>query len=391
MKPRIYFDHAATTPLDPRVFDAMQPFLQENWGNPSSMHHEGCLARKAIDAARQQVARLIGAEPSEIIFTSSGTEADNLAVFGFLPWDRLHTSRLITSEIEHPAMLECCHELERRGATVIYLPVDAEGAVNPADLEEALATSADLVSVMAANNVTGVLQPIAELAQIAHKHGTLFHVDAVQAVGKFPIDVRRTPIDLLSISAHKFHGPKGAGALFVRRGLKPAPRIYGGGQESGIRSGTENVAAIVGFGRAAELARAEMSEEAARLVGLREHLIDSVLAVCRNAYLIGSRYRRLPGHICLGFAGQEGEAIKLLLELDERGIAVSSGSACSSHHAGQPSHVLQAMGFDPTRARGSLRITLGRFNTREEIDRFLAVLPDAVQKMRSINSLAKAS
>jgi cysteine desulfurase len=384
MAPRIYFDHAATTPLDPRVFEAMRPYLRENWGNPSSLHREGCVAREAMETSRSKVAGLLGAEPAEVVFTSSGTEADNLAIFGFLPWDPLAEVRLITSAIEHPAMLECCRELERRGAKVTYLPVDAEGIVNPADLETALQSRADLVSIMAANNVTGVLQPIAELGRIARQQGAIFHTDAVQAAGKFPLDVRRMPIDLLSFSAHKLHGPKGTGALFVRRGLKPAPLIFGGGQEGGLRSGTENIAGIVGFGRAAELARAEMSEEAARLVQLRDRLIDSTLAACENAYSIGSRYRRLPGHICLGFAGQEGEAIKLLLELDEQGIAVSSGSACGNLHAGGPSHVLQAMGFDATRARGSLRVTLGRFNTAEEIDRFLAVLPDAVRKMRSM-------
>jgi cysteine desulfurase len=415
--PRIYFDNAATTPLDPRVLEAMLPFLKNDWGNPSSLHREGCLAREAVETARNQVARLIGAESSEIVFTSNGTEADNLAIFGFLPSDRLSECHLITSTIEHPAMLECCRSLERGGLPISYLPVSGEGLVNPADLDEVLDSCATgilpvsssnedkqlgvttgtgkmpvapiIVSVMAANNVTGVLQPIAELARITVRHGALFHTDAVQAAGKIPLNVSRMPIDLLSVSAHKMHGPKGVGALFVRRGLKPAPLLHGGGQESGLRSGTENVAGIVGFGRAAELALAEMAEEAARLVQIRDLLIDSAFQLFDNAYLIGDRYRRLPGHICLGFAGQEGEAIKLLLDLDEQGIAVSSGSACSNHHAGQPSHVLQAMGFDATRARGSLRISLGRFNTRKEVERFLEVLPDAVRNMRSISSLAR--
>jgi cysteine desulfurase len=243
---------------------------------------------------------------------------------------------------------------------------------------------------MAANNITGVLQPISELARIAAARGVPFHTDAVQAAGKIPLDVRRMPIDLLSLSAHKLHGPKGTGVLFVRKGLNLSPLLHGGGQEGGLRSGTENVAGIVGFGKAAELARAEMATEAARLVQIRDFLIESIAEKFGNAYLIGDRYRRLPGHICLGFAGQEGEAIKLLLELDEQGVAVSSGSACSSHHAGQPSHVLQAMGFDPTRARGSLRISLGRFNTREEAERFLEILPQALRKMRSITSYARA-
>jgi cysteine desulfurase len=391
MPARIYFDNAATTPLDPRVFAAMQPFLHRHWGNPSSLHREGCLAREAVDAARKQVAKLIGAEPSELIFTSSGTEADNLAIFGVLPLDRLPECHLITSAIEHPAMLETCRSLEKRGLPVTYLPVDGEGRVDPADLEQALQSSTRFVSVMAANNITGVLQPISELARIAAERGVPFHTDAVQAAGKIPLDVRRTPLDLLSLSAHKLHGPKGIGALFVRNGLKLTPLIYGGGQEDGLRSGTENVAGIVGFGLAAELAVADMAAEAARLVQIRNFLIESIARKIGNAYLIGDCYQRLPGHICLGFAGQEGEAIKLLLELDEQGVAVSSGSACSSHHAGQPSHVLQAMGFDPTRARGSLRISLGRFNTREEAESFLAVLPDAVGNMRSISSVACTS
>jgi cysteine desulfurase len=390
MPARIYFDNAATTPLDPRVFAAMQPFLHRDWGNPSSLHREGCLAREAVDAAREQVAKLIGAESSEIIFTSSGTEADNLAILGVLPLDRLPECHLIASAIEHPAMLELCQWLENRGLPITYLPVDGEGCVDPADLEQALRPSTRLVSVMAANNITGVLQPISELTRIAATRSVPFHTDAVQAAGKIPLDVRRTPIDLLSLSAHKLHGPKGTGALFVRKGLNLSPLLHGGGQESGLRSGTENVAGIAGFGKAAELARAEMATEAARLVQIRDFLIESIAEKFGNAYLIGDRYRRLPGHICLGFAGQEGEAIKLLLELDEQGVAVSSGSACSSHHAGQPSHVLQAMGFDPTRARGSLRISLGRFNTREEAERFLEILPQALRKMRSITSYARA-
>jgi cysteine desulfurase len=393
MHGRIYFDNAATTPLDSRVLDAMFPFLRENWGNPSSLHREGCLAREAVEIARTQVAALIGAEPSEIIFTSSGTEADNLAVFGFLDPDRLRKCRLITSTVEHPAMLQCCRNLQHRGATIDYLPVDEEGIVYPDSLEQALTAdtanaTTTLASVMAANNVTGALQPIQELAEIASRNGAIFHTDAVQAAGKIPLDVRRTPIDLLSLSAHKLHGPKGAGALFVRRGLKPAPLLHGGGQEGGLRSGTENVAALVGFGRAAELAHADMAHEAARLVHIRDFLIESILQSFENAYLIGPRYYRLPGHICLGFAGWEGEAIKLLLDLDEQGIAVSSGSACSSHHAGQPSHVLQAMGFDPTRARGSLRITLGRQNTEDEARQFLTALTHSTKKLRSMAGFA---
>ena len=273
--------------------------------------------------------------------------------------------------------------------TVTELPVSREGLVEPADLEAALRPETRLVSVMAANNVTGTIQPITELAKIAHRRGVLFHTDAVQAVGKIPFDMRTQPIDLLSLSGHKLHGPKGIGALFLRKGIELWPLLPGGGQENGRRSGTENVVAIVGLGRAAEIAAAERSDEAARLVGIRDHIIESIQAKIDNAYLIGHRWRRLPGHICLGFDGQEGEAIKLLLEMDSQGIAISSGSACSAIHAGQPSHVLAALGLDPFKARGSLRISLGRFNTMEEADRFLDVLPQAVASIRSIRGLAR--
>ena len=389
MPQRIYFDNAATTAPDPRVLEAMRPYLDEFWGNPSSLYAEGRQAREAVDRARAQVAGLLGAEPGEIVFTGSGTEADNMALQGVLLAAGLSGSHLVTSAIEHPAILACCRQLERLGVTVTELPVSSEGLVDPADLEAAMRPETRLVSVMAANNVTGTIQPIAELAEIAHRRGVLFHTDAVQAVGKTPFDMRTQPIDLLSLSGHKLHGPKGVGALYIREGIELWPLLPGGGQERGRRSGTENVAAIVGLGRAAELAAAERSDEAARLVRIRDHIIESILANIDNAYLIGHRWRRLPGHICLGFDGMEGEAIKLLLELDKQGIAISSGSACSAIHAGQPSHVLAALGFDPLKARGSLRISLGRFNTMEEADRFLEVLPQAVASLRPIRRLAK--
>jgi cysteine desulfurase len=241
---------------------------------------------------------------------------------------------------------------------------------------------------MTANNVVGTIQQVHELAELTHRHGALFHTDAVQAAGKVPLDVTRTPIDLLSLSAHKLHGPKGVGALYVRTGVHLRPIIFGGGQERGLRSATENVAGIVGFGRAAHIARSEMGEETARLVGLREQLYEGIGETIPNAYFIGDRYRRLPGHLCLGFAGQEGEAVKLLLKLDERGIAVSSGSACSANHAGEPSYALTAMGLDPIRARGSLRITLGRGNTQKEVDRFLEALAPTVQSLQTVASHA---
>lgn len=386
MAARIYFDNSATTPLDPRVTEAMIPFLGVTFGNPSSLHWAGREAKHALDQARSQVAALLNAEASEIIFTASGTEADNLAligVVGTLGWNDIH---IITSAIEHPAILETTRYLERHGVAVTYLPVTADGVVDPDALRAALRPNTRLVSIMAANNVVGTLQPIGELSQITHAHGALFHTDAVQAVGKIPLDVRAKQIDLLSLSAHKLNGPKGVGALFVRNGVVLAPFVHGGGQERGLRSATENVAGIVALGRAAEIARAEMAAEASRLVGLRDRIIETISATLPNAYLIGHRYRRLPGHVCLGLAGKEGEAIKLLLALDEAGIAISTGSACSASHASEPSYILLAMGFDPISARGSLRVTLGRFNTDAEVDYFLELLPQIAASLRPIST-----
>lgn len=383
----VYFDHAATTPIDPRVVAAMQPFLSRLYGNPSSLHQTGREARAAIDAARNHVAALIHAAAAEIVFVASGTEADNLALLGTvkaLPAGKHH---FIASAIEHPAILATLRHLEENGIAVSYLPVTAEGLVDPSSLTAALRPETRLVSVMVANNVLGTLQPVAELAAIAHAHGALFHTDAVQAVGKIPLDMTALDIDLLSMSAHKLYGPKGAGALYVRSGVRLRPFLFGGGQERGLRSATENVAGIVGFGAAAEIAGQEMAADAARIVGLRDRLIAAVEKTIPGAYLIGHRYRRLPGHVCLGFAGREGEAIKLLLALDEAGFAVSAGSACSASRAAEPSYILTALGFDPFRARGSIRITLGRFNREEEIDRFVEVLSREVAGLRSISSL----
>lgn len=382
----IYFDHSATTPLDPRVVEAMLPYYRAAFGNPSSLHWAGRQAHEAIDRARQQMADLLHAVSDEIFFTASGTESDNMALTGIAEQYAPDNCHIITSAIEHPAILETCKHLERRGYEISYLPVIPEGLVEPDALQKALRPNTRLVSIMAANNVVGTLQPISELARITRQHGALFHTDAVQAVGKVPLHMDNLPIDLLSLSAHKLHGPKGVGALYVRAGVHLEPLMYGGGQERGLRSATENVAGIVGLGMAAELARLEMTDEARRLVRLRDQIITTITAQIPNAYLIGHPVKRLPGHICLGFAGQEGESIKLLLALDEEGIAISSGSACSANHAGQPSYILMAMGMDAIRGRGSLRITLGRFNTQAEVDHFLEVLPRAVAEMRPVTS-----
>jgi len=388
---QIYFDHSATTPLDPRVVEAMLPFYGANFGNPSSLHWAGQQAKQAIDEGRRQVADLFHASPEEIIFTASGTESDNMLLAGVAGLYQPQNCHIITSSFEHPAILETCKHLEKLGYAISYLPVTSEGIVTPEALKAALRPNTRLVSVMAANNVVGTLQPLADLAQVTKAHGALFHTDAVQAVGKIPLHMDTLPVDSLSLSAHKLHGPKGIGALYIRKGLKIEPLVYGGGQERGLRSATENVAAIAGLGKAAEIAASEMSAEASRLVRLRDRVIETIQAEIPNAYMIGHRYKRLPGHICLGFAGQEGEAIKLMLSLNDEGIAISTGSACSSHHAGQPSYILMAMGLDPVRARGSLRITLGRFNTDAEVDTFLEILPRLVAEMRPVTSRAFAS
>jgi cysteine desulfurase len=383
---RIYFDNAATTPMDPRVIEEMKPFLNGTFGNPSSLHQEGRAARDAIEQARQRIAALLGANTGEVVFTASGTEADNMALVGVIQTPVTGPVHVVTSAFEHPAILEVCRFLERQGATVTYLPVGSDGIVDPEALCRALQKGAKLVSIMTANNVVGTVQPIAELAPIAHEHGALFHTDAVQAVGKLPIDIQRNCIDLLSLSSHKLHGPKGVGALIVREAVPFQPLIHGGGQEGGRRSGTENVAGIVGLGKAAEIAGAEMTDESARLVGLRDQLIEGVQNLIADAYIIGHRYRRLPGHLCLGFHGLEGETIKLLLALDKEGVSVSTGSACSAHHAGEPSYVLMAMGIDPFRARGSIRLTLGRFNTGADVEFFLDVLPRVITDLKPITT-----
>jgi len=357
----------------------MVPFLEGTFGNPSSQHSEGRAARKAVEKARTQVASLLGAEPCEIVFTASGTEADNLALVGTLR-ARKSPGHVVTSAIEHPGVLETCRFLEQSGTQVTYLPVNREGLVDPRNLRAALRPNTCLVSIMAANNIVGTLQPVHELAHIAHQHGALFHTDAVQAAGKIPLDVGLFPVDLISLSAHKLHGPKGIGALYVRTGTSLSPLVFGGGQERGLRSATENVAAIVGFGTAAGIAREEMARETTRLLQLRARIVEGLRDI-PHAYLIGHPVERLPGHLCIGFAGQENAVGKLLQSLDEAGVAVSAGSACSANHAGAPSSVLLAMGFDEQRARGLLRVTLGRFNTSAEVERFLKILRQAVASL----------
>jgi cysteine desulfurase len=381
MKPAVYFDHAATTPLDTRVRNAMQAQGRQMDANPSSLHRPGRMARQLVDHARYQVAKLLNAADDEIVFTSSGTEADNWVLRGVAQlWPS--NCHIITSVIEHPAILETCRFLERQGVSITYLPVDQQGLVIPSALSKALRPETRLVSIMAANNVVGTLQPIEELSRIVRDRGVWFHTDAVQAAGKIPIDLQQqNAITFMSVSSHKIYGPKGCGALFIRKGIDLPPLLHGGGQEKGRRSSTENIEGIVGFGAAAEIAGCEMKDEIVRLVQLRDDLLAQLQRSIPGLYLIGHPYRRLPGHLCVGLTGRESEAIKLMLALDEAGIAVSSGSACSASHADKPSYILQAMGFDPIRARGGLRITLGRFNTSQEIEYFLDVMTNVVPQL----------
>ncbi|HEY3267903.1 MAG TPA: aminotransferase class V-fold PLP-dependent enzyme [Armatimonadota bacterium] len=378
----IYLDHAATTPVDSAVLDEMLPYFREAYGNPSSLHSAGQEAKFALDNARDRVAALLHARPSEIIFTSGGTEADNLAlrgVAGQAPPDR---RRLIVSSVEHEAILETAAALEAQGWVVARLPVDDQGIVHPESLRDAMRRGTALVSVMAANNEVGAMQPIAELAQIAHAGGALFHTDAVQAVGAMDVSPSAWGVDLLSLSGHKIYGPKGIGALWVRGGLRVAPQVTGGGQERERRSGTENVPAIVGLGKACELAGERIAAgEPERLRQLRDILIRGVLETVPAAILTGHPTERLPNHASFCFPGVEGEPI--LLNLDFAGIAASSGSACSTG-AIEPSHVLLAMGFAREIANGALRLTLGRANTEDDVAAVLAVLPGIVNRLRSL-------
>ncbi|HKE88027.1 MAG TPA: cysteine desulfurase NifS [Vicinamibacterales bacterium] len=379
---RIYLDHNATTPLATPVVDRMTAVLRDEFGNPSSVHHFGQRAKAAIDEARSAVAALLGADPGEIVFTGSGTEGDNMAIRGAAealePTGRRH---LVVSAIEHEAVLNTAKALARRGWRVTHLPIDGTGIVSPDDLRSALTDDTALVSVMHANNEIGTIQPIAELARIAHERRALFHTDAVQSAGKIPIDVKALGVDLLSLSAHKFYGPKGVGAVWIRRGLRLLSPITGGKQERGRRAGTENVAGIVGMGVAARLAREKMADEGARLAVLRDRLEEGVLAHVTGTAVNGARSPRVPNTTNISFDRTEAES--LLIALDLEGVAVSTGSACSSGTL-EPSHVLKAMGFPAHRTQNSIRFSLGAANTDADIDRVVAVLPGIVEKLRSL-------
>ncbi|MDR1640806.1 MAG: cysteine desulfurase NifS [Clostridiales bacterium] len=380
----IYFDHAATTPIRPEVFDAMLPFLKEGYGNPSSIYEIARTSKKALERARDQVATALGAQPGEIFFTGSGTEADNWAIRGVAELLKPKGNHIITTAIEHHAVLHTCEYLAKNGYEITYLPVDDQGIISLEDLEKAIRPETILITVMAANNEIGTLQPIEEIGRIAKERKILFHTDAVQAVGHIPINVSKMGIDLLSLSAHKLYGPKGVGVLYCKKGVALKSFIHGGGQERGRRAGTENVAGIVALGTAIELAVSELEEEAARLSVLRNKVIDGILEQIPHTRLNGHKTLRLPNNANVSFSFIEGES--LLLLLDMKGIFASSGSACTSGSL-DPSHVLLAIGLPHETAHGSLRITLGRSSTDEQIEYFLKELPAIVTRLRDMSPL----
>lgn len=379
----IYLDHAATTPVRPEVFDAMRPYFLERFGNPSSLHSYGLDARVGVERARQQIASAIGADPQEIIFTSGGTESDNLALRGVLQRGG-KKDHIITSAIEHPAVLETCKFIELLGHEVTYLSVDREGRINPAEVKDAIQENTRLISIMHANNEIGSIQPIAEVGAIAASHRIYMHTDAVQSVGKIPVNVKKLNVQMLSISSHKIYGPKGVGCLYVQKGTKLTPLVFGGGHERGLRSGTENVSGIVGFGEAMRLAIEDFTDNA-RIQKLRDALIDAVLREIPSTQLNGGRVHRVPNNANFSFSYIEGES--LLLRLNAKGIAGSTGSACSSKKL-EPSHVLLAIGLSPVDAHGSLRLTLGRETTDADVRYVSEVLPGIVNELRQMSPLS---
>jgi cysteine desulfurase len=378
----VYFDHAATTPVDPRVLEAMLPYFSEYYGNPSELHRLGREARAAVEQARAKVAATLGAGEKEIVFTSGGTEADNLALLGYLA--RFQPGHLIVSAIEHPAILETARALNRLGWAVDFVPVDGEGVIDVDAYEQAFRDDTRLASVMFANNVVGTLQPIAELARIAHEKGAVFHTDAVQAVGSLPVDVNELGVDMLSLSGHKLYGPKGVGALYVKRGTRLQPVLHGGGHERRLRSGTENVPGIVGLGEAVTLAAEGLAEVRPRLEALRDRLGQGVAELIPEVTSLGHPTRRLPGNVAFSVRYVEGES--MLLQLDVHGFMVSSGSACASGSL-EPSHVVLALGLGAEDAHGSMRVSLGKENTEEEVDAFLEAFPPIVDKLRQMSPL----
>jgi cysteine desulfurase len=387
MRQKIYLDNAATTQVDERVVLSMLPCYSEEYGNASSLHSFGTRAKEIMDKSRRKIASFIGAKPDEIVFTSGGTESNNLAIKGIAFANRSKGNHIIVSSVEHDCVLNCCRWLESQGFYITYLPVDNSGLVDLNELKKFINPKTILVSVMHANNEIGTLEPIEEIGKICKSYGVTFHSDACQSFGKIPIDVNKSGLDLLTINSHKIYGPKGVGALYVRKGTNIAPLLHGGGQEAGLRSTTENLPGIVGFANAAKLCFEGMENENRKLMILRNEFTDFLLRKFENAYINGPLDNKLPGLVNFSFHGLEGETIRLLLLLDEKGIAVSAGSACSSndktHNA---SHVLQSIGLNQFEARGSIRISFGRYSTEEDLERFKDALSESVSSLTSIFS-----
>jgi cysteine desulfurase len=384
---KIYMDYAAATPVDDEVLKEMMPFFSKYYGNESSIHSFGREAFKAIENSRAQVASLLGSDEEEIIFTSGGTESDNLAIKGLAYLNKQKRDsigyNIITSEIEHPAVLETCRHLEKQGFKVKFLPVDKYGLVKPSDLESAISKDTFLVTIMFANNEIGTIEPMHDIGKITKKYNVILHTDAVQAIGKVPIDVNKLNIDLLSISSHKIYGPKGVGALFIRKGVKLEPLAHGGGHEKGFRSSTLNTPGIVGLGKACELGKKRMDKDTNHMKNLRDDLIKKVLKI-EESFLNGHPEKRLVNNTHFRFTAIEGESLNLML--DEKGIAAATGSACSSKKL-QASHVLLAIGLDPAQVHGSIRLTLGRNSSKEDTNYVAGVLPDIVKNLRNMSPL----
>ena len=378
----IYLDNAASTPVHEQVLHEMIPFLQDQFGNPSSIHRYGRFAQRAIQNARKQIAHLINSEPNEILLTSGGTESNNTALFGLA--HAAKGNHIVTSSIEHEAILEPCKKLEKEGFEITYIPVDNSGLVNSKDIEKSITPETCLVSIMFANNEVGTIQPIQEISKICHDKQIVFHTDAVQAVGKVKIDVKELGIDMLSISSHKINGPKGVGALYIKKGIKIIPFIFGGGQENGMRSGTENVASIVGFGKACQLAQDNMKQNILHLQNIRNNLIAKVMKEIPLVTLNGHSDQRIANNAHFTFLGVNGE--DLIIKLDENGIAASTGSACSVR-VQKESHVLKAMGFSHDQIAGSLRLTVGISNTDSEIEKTVEILKKVVKELRAFSPL----
>ncbi len=383
----IYLDYAATTPMRSEVLEAMMPYFTEDFGNPSSLYTLGRQARGAVEDARDRVAAFMGADPREVVFTSGGTESDNMAIKGVAFANEKKGNHIITTSIEHHAVLEPCHFLAKRGYEITYLPVDEHGMVDPADVEKAITDKTVLVSIMHANNEVGTIEPLEEISKITRARGVYLHTDAVQTFGHIPTNVNELGVDLLSVSAHKLYGPKGVGALYVRKGTRMVPTAHGGSQENNRRAGTHNVAGIVGLAKAVEIAEREMASEAKRLTELRDRLLHGMVDKIPNARPTGHPTKRLPNNASACLVGAEGEA--MLLSLDMEGVSSSSGSACTSGTL-EPSHVLLAMGIPAEIAHSSLRLTLGDKTTKEDIDYVLEILPPIIERLRAMSPLDEA-